>query len=494
MDRSLVAAFMSIFVGRFGSLSLSIVITPILVRLLGSGPYGDYAFIMSSLAIVSIITNWGITDGVRKFLAEDRNHPQWDSEVFGFYTKFGIAALGIVIAFIALLSASGLATTLLGSRLAQYTTIFCMLLVVNQFNVLARNTLMGLGLERLSEPMSILRRLIFGIVAIGLVLLGAGATGALIGEIAGFGVAAALMIGYISRELDWEAALRRTADIVPKRRLLQYNSSTVLLILLSTTLYHIDVVLIRTIVGDNATGLYKGALVIAEFLWFIPIMLQTLLVHSTSELWSRDASDKVTDLASRITRYTILATLLPLIGLAALADVFIPLYLGPEFERAVVPMLLLLPGVFGLSIAKPIYAIGQGKGQFRALILATGTAALLNLALNLVLIPRYGMNGAAIATSCGYGSMALLHAIAAQRIGFNPLGDLRPVPILVTVVLSAIVITAVSATIATPLYRLVIVPPVGLTVYVTLALLTGSISSSERAIIYRKSRSIFRIF
>lgn len=83
-----------------------------------------------------------------------------------------------------------------------------------------------------------------------------------------------------------------------------------------------------------------------------------------------------------------LATLLLLIGLAVLAYLLTLLYFGPGFEAAVMPMLLLLPEVFGLAIAKPIYAIGQEKGQLRGLIVATGVAAILNLVLDLLLIPQ----------------------------------------------------------------------------------------------------------
>lgn len=136
--------------------------------------------------------------------------------MFGFYAKFAVRILGSVIVGIAALSISRIVTDLLGPRLVQYTTAFCLLLVVDQFNTLTQNPLLDLGLERLSEPMSVLCRHIFGITAITLVVMEVGVTGALIGEIAEFGLTGLFMFGYVARKLDWKTALRRTADIVPK--------------------------------------------------------------------------------------------------------------------------------------------------------------------------------------------------------------------------------------------------------------------------------------
>jgi len=52
-------------------------------------------------------------------------------------------------------------------------------------------------------------------------------------------------------------------------------------------------------------------------------------------------------IASRATKYTLVTTTLIIVGLATLADDFIPLYFGADFAVAVTPMILLLPGVLG---------------------------------------------------------------------------------------------------------------------------------------------------
>ena len=75
---------------------------------------------------------------------------------------------------------------------------------------------------------------------------------------------------------------------------------------------------------------------------------------------------------------------------------------GPEFSGVGVPMKLLAPFVFFMSISRVYTGIldYRGRAWVRAGCLAL--SVLLNLALNLVLIPRFGAAGAATATSLAY--------------------------------------------------------------------------------------------
>lgn len=122
---------------------------------------------------------------------------------------------------------------------------------------------------------------------------------------------------------------------------------SIVLVFLLMSLYHVDILMLQQFRESSDVGNYRAALQIAEFLWFVPLALQTVFVHSTSELWSRNRTREITDLASRTTRYTFLLTGVMAVGLAALADVAIPLYFGAEAEPAIDPLLLLLPGALG---------------------------------------------------------------------------------------------------------------------------------------------------
>ncbi|QLH81261.1 lipopolysaccharide biosynthesis protein [Halosimplex pelagicum] len=479
MSRNVIRGFLSILSAEVGSLLIGLLITPVLVRLLGSSAYGDYVFVLSALSIAVIVVNAGVNDGIRKFIAEERTQPAWESHVFAFYMSTAtLLAIGGAVVFIAV-SASGLIAQTLGQRFELYAYLAAALLVGRQLFQTGRNALMGLGLEQYSEPLAIVQKLLFGITGISLTYIGWDVAGALAGHILATGIVCIVAFGIVAQQVDMSHLGSRLPPDFPVRELLTFNLGSVVLVLLMTSLYHVDILLLRVLTSGEQTGYYRAALLVAEFLWFAPFALQMVLLHSMSETWSQGRHDEVSEVASRATRYTLSLTVLLALGIAALADAFVPLYYGAPFAPASTVVVYLLPGALGFAIARPIFAISQAKGELTPLIAATGAAALLNLLLNLVLIPRHGMYGAAIATSVGYGSMLLLHIWAARRVGFDPISDIRVRRVVTTAAVAAVAIFGIDCLLDSPLLSLLIVPAVGGCSYALVAIQAGVVDTVE---------------
>lgn len=479
MGRNILRGFLSVLGGRVGRMAMSILVTPILVRVLGSRGYGDYALVMSAVTLLMILVNAGIFDGIRKYVAEERPMADWEGYVFGFYARLAGLLVSVAVVALVALTRFGVVGAAFGERFRTYFYVLALLIVGNQFYELVRGTLMGLGREHYSEPLVVANKLVFSVVGIGLAYAGYGVTGALLGHVVATAAVTGVGLAVLARRLPLSFLARPTPAAFPRRELVSFNALSVVLIFLTMSLYHVDVLLLQPLAGSEQTGQYKAALVVAEFLWFAPMAIQLVLLQATAELWADGNAERITAIAARATRYALLLAVLMALGLAALVDPFVPLYFGPEFAPAIGPLLVLLPGTVGFAVARPIYAIGQGKGDLGILIAATGVAALLNLALNLLLIPRFGMYGAAAATSIGYGSMAGLHVLSARRIGFDPVADLRLGRIAVSAAGAAPVIFGLSFAIPWPLVSLVVVPPVGLAAYAGAALWSGAIEAEE---------------
>lgn len=477
--KSIINRFFSVVGAKVWMLGLSLIITPVLVRFLGSAGYGDFAFILSLFGIGIVIVNAGIFHGIRKFIAENNNDPDWENHVFGFY--FRLAGFLSILVTIVICAAviSGLVSDILGSRFNLYFYILSLIILSQQFFLFARGTLMGFGLEQISELVFSIRKLIFGCLAIILASFGWGVAGVLFSKFIAILIAAVVLLIYSCKHVSYKSIYSPLPDEFPRKKLMTYNTHSTIFLLLTISLYHVDIILLQPLAGSEAVGLYRAALVIAEFIWFVPTAIQVVLLQSTSELWSNEENYRITQIATRVTRYTLLFTTLLAIGLIALANQFIPLYFGAEFTPAITPLLLLLPGVIGFATARPIFSIGLGKGDLKILIYATGTAAILNIILNLILIPQYSIHGAAIATSIGYGSMLFLHMWSARRIGFNPLADLRLLKVGITAVISAPLIIGLSEIIESSILSLVIIPPIGFMIYSALAIKSGAIKPEE---------------
>jgi O-antigen/teichoic acid export membrane protein len=113
------------------------------------------------------------------------------------------------------------------------------------------------------------------------------------------------------------------------------------------------------------------------------------------------------------------------LGVAYFSYDFVLLALGPAYESAVaiVPILVFGVAVWGLV---PTLDLGSlvvpGKTWIRSA--ATGAAAATNVIANLVLVPRFGAQGAALASVCGFAALAtvtglLSYPLVSMRV---PLG------------------------------------------------------------------------
>lgn len=104
------------------------------------------------------------------------------------------------------------------------------------------------------------------------------------------------------------------------------------------------------------------------------------------------------------------------LGLGLLAPWLVQLLTTPEFYSAerVVPTLAFAAALFGAYI---VVVIGIGRArQTRSNWVITGAAAVLNIVLNLALIPPFGMMGAAVATFGAYALLFLGMAWKAQTV------------------------------------------------------------------------------
>ena len=479
MDRSLTEAFSALFSAKLATSLISIVSLPIVVRELGTTGYGNYAFLISTFSLYMILVSSGVTEGVQKFVAETRDSDHWREHVVGFYLRLTLllGAIGAVVLGVA--SLSGLPSRLLGDPFSWYFALLAAFVVAAQLRAFTRRTLMGLGLERYSEPLRVLTKLTWICLGLALAALGLGVDAFLISNIVGATVLAVVGLVLVARTLSVSAIVRGPPAEFPTRELLSFNGLNIVLVLMLLSLFHVDVVMMRLLTDGGQTGQYKAALAIAEYVWFVPLSLQTLLLHSTSQLWAERQFDRITSLASRVTRYVWLLVSLMGIGLFVLADEAIPLYFGADFAGTVEPLIVLLPGTLGFALARPLYAINQGSGRLKVPIVATASAAGINVVLNAVLIPTYGMIGAAAATSVGYASMFVFHVGCARYLGYQPLDDLRLRSLVGTVVVAAPTIYALDTLIVNDFLSLLVVPIVGGLVYTTLAVAFGALTLAE---------------
>lgn len=122
--------------------------------------------------------------------------------------------------------------------------------------------------------------------------------------------------------------------------------------------------------------------------------------------------------------YVVLAGLL--VGVLALIRWLIPLAFGAEFASAIVPCgwLLLAVACYGLFIS--MMAVLNLWEDTKTVLLASVAAGIVNITGDWVLVPVFGITGAAIATLCAYATSAAIVTWAVARRQPVPVFSLLP--------------------------------------------------------------------
>jgi O-antigen/teichoic acid export membrane protein len=168
--------------------------------------------------------------------------------------------------------------------------------------------------------------------------------------------------------------------------------------LFSLFTYRLDTFIVNYFSGVASVGLYSTGVSSAELLWFIPNAISSTLFPKSASL-DIDIGARLT---ARVCRQTMLVTVPLAFAFGVAGTLLIPLIYGLNFAGAVIPFLLLLPGIVGIALSKIIFAnlSGSGRPQFATYSSMITFAA--TIILDLILIPIYDIAGAAIASSIAY--------------------------------------------------------------------------------------------
>jgi O-antigen/teichoic acid export membrane protein len=161
--------------------------------------------------------------------------------------------------------------------------------------------------------------------------------------------------------------------------------------------YRVDILMLSKMEGNFAVGLYSSAYRLVDPILFIPAALASTLMPLMSKEYAHDLS-KFKRLYSAGSKYILLLMLPLTIVLFLLSERIINiLYTDDYFPAIITFQILSLTLVFN-SVSSIQNSLLIAADRQKINTLSIGIGCVLNVVLNLILIPIYGYNGAAIAT------------------------------------------------------------------------------------------------
>lgn len=174
--------------------------------------------------------------------------------------------------------------------------------------------------------------------------------------------------------------------------------------ILLTLNYRLDIGLIRYFRNYEEVGYYTISVSMAEILLNIPtIVSYVLFPYITGS--KEEYQNKIT---SQMNRFAFLLLIFGgfLIGLFCYP--LIKYFYGKDFLPSFPAVLILLPGIIAISIQQIVGSDLCGRGYPEIITKAGFVGFLINFLLNILLIPKYGINGAAFASTISYSTIGII--------------------------------------------------------------------------------------
>lgn len=163
---------------------------------------------------------------------------------------------------------------------------------------------------------------------------------------------------------------------------------------------YIDSILLSKLAGDTAVGWYSIPYKITFAFQFIPLALVAALYPRFSEYFAH-SKEKLAFIFEQGIKYLLIIAFPIAIGIALLAkDIVITLY-TTEYANSILPLQILIISLLFSFVSFPIGSFLNACNKQAIQTVIVGTVMVINIILNLALIPRYGVVGAASAAFVG---------------------------------------------------------------------------------------------
>jgi len=396
-------------------LILGIIASVIITRVLGAEGRGIYSLAILLPTLIIIFTNLGIAPASVYYISIKKYSIK---EVFGnsVILSFLISILAALIGLIIILFYSD---TLFPGVSKIYLFLSLSLIPFQTFFNFGVNIL--LGLQKIKKYNFIqLIQMFFFLLIISIFLLGLnyGIKETIIAEVLSFLIVCIILGLWIKKEIG---GISFKLDNSYLKDFFSYGFKSYLGNIATFLHFRIDYFLINFFLNPVAVGLYYVSVVITERIWLISKSVGTVLFPKLS---SEQNEKKIKEFTPLVCRNTLFITSLLIIILFILGNWIIVFLYSEEFLDSVLPFRILLIGALSISASRILSYDLYSRGKPILSTYSNIIAVALNIFLNIILIPKYSIVGAASATSISYTVAFFVNLFFYMKISGNKLTDI----------------------------------------------------------------------
>ena len=397
---------------RFGLAVLIFSTDIVLAHLLGPSAKGRFTLVLLFSQFAALLVGWGMDSALGVVAGRDApsaragfaNAVVWSAVVGG----FSVVLTGVLYGLPTDVRPHGPLASVVPNLSAAQFTYAALAIPGELFFSIGLFALLGRRQIAAYSAIRLLRRMLLLVGVVGAALIASLSLDvALIVNLATL-VLTAVAIWWFARR-DGVAGLRPSAELLGEE--LRFGGRAILGTVAERLQFRADSFIVNAFIGVHATGIYSVTSGLAETLWYVPNALGTVM-------FSRAVDPKADAgrIAAVLTRTTIAVALVTAVPAFILGPRLVRLVYGSQFSDAGVALRLILPGIVAYSVVAVLsrYIVGRGRPGIGTLVLMIGLG--LNIVANLILVPRFGINGAAASSSISYGLTAVVTLFVFRRL------------------------------------------------------------------------------
>jgi O-antigen/teichoic acid export membrane protein len=397
-----------LLVGQTALVGSSYAVHILVARSLGPAEYGLFGVVLSVLAVFEVFLARGVRDTVTKYVSE---YPDRAGTVFkkGLALESALAAASFAV-FLAL--APPLSALFHDPRLLTPLRIAALAIPVMALFSIDTGYLTGACLFAKTSLSMGAHGLVKVAAVAAIVLLGGGINGAIAGYILAYLAGIAVATWYLSQA-------DRPVGPFPMSRMIRFSTPLILFAAGTTLLLNLDILFVKALIRSAAAvGYYTSASSLTKAPYSVLFAFSLTLLPAVSK--SSAAGDAAgTSLHVRQSLRFLLLLLTPLCFLmCGLAGPIIRIVYSDAFRPAAGPLRILIFGIGFISLFYNLSSAITGRGRPKAALAIVAGALPLAVVLHLYLIPRFGLAGAALATTIACGAAFAASAVVlAKTVG-----------------------------------------------------------------------------
>lgn len=406
------------FLFRILGAASQLVFSLLAARLFGAEGYGVYALALSITVIVSTLSRWGLDQSTLKHLSVFADQGQWGAVKEAFSKAFFmVAGLSVLATAPVYLLAAWLADVLFAEpglvvmlRIMAFS-IFPFALL----NLIAESlrALKKVGLYTLVQGL-------FIPVLSSVILAGGYFAGSEVSFVA-FAYVSACYLTLIIALLIWGRTFRQTSDTamqggcVASLSLLKTASPMAWVALVGMMMSFSETILLGVFHTSAEVGIYAIALRLALLINFVIIAFNSILAPKFAALHQQGAAARMEALANSSVRIMLLLTV-PVFAVFFMVPDYLLLIFRPEFTDASTALVILAFGQLFNILSGPVGVILLMSGHEKVMRKNVFLAAMTSFSAGLLLIPSFGVAGAACAATLGMFILNFLTAWAVRKL------------------------------------------------------------------------------